>query len=303
MEDVYDVIIIGTGIAGLTAAVYTARANLKTLVFGDINRSMLINAQAIGNYLGTDGLSGRELLEKSLEQVKKYGAEVAEKNVIHAAKEGELFSVKTEDGAIYKSKTLVIASGVALKPSGIVNEKTFLGKGVHTCVACDGYFYKNKKVAIIGNRNYAAEEAIQLLALTKDITMISHAGDFGISENFMKEIKDSVKFLIAKVEEFRGDKFLKEVVLDNGTAMSFDGVFLASGTATSLAFCEKLGLEKNGNYIAVDNEGRTSLDGVYAAGSCVGGNLQAAKSAGEGCNAGIDVIKKIKGLESYSDLS
>ena len=303
MNKIYDTVIIGMGMAGLTAAVFIARANLKTIIFGKINNSMLINAEAIGNYLGTDELSGKELLEKGVKQAKKYGAKIIEKEIIHAVKKSKTFSVKTEDGEIYNSKTLIIASGVALKPSGIVNEKVFLGKGVHTCVACDGYFYKNKNVAVIGNKSYAAEEAIQLLALTKNITMISNADKFEIPQKFMKEIKGKVKFLNAEVNEFEGNKFLENIKLNNNKKLNFDGAFLALGTATSLAFCEKLGLEKKNNLIIVDNEGKTSVEMVYAAGACIGGNLQVAKSVGDGCNAGIGIIKKLKGLSSYSDLS
>ncbi len=301
---IYDTIIIGAGPAALAAAVFAARAQLKTLVVGEPKKSMLQSAADVGNYIGTDSISGQEWIEHGIEQIKKYGAEFLEQEVVHTEKRIENFTIKTSDNKKYESRTIIICTGVALRTAGISNERALLGKGVHTCVACDGWPYKQKKVAVIGNTNHAAEEAIELLAFTKDITLISNGKEFEISQQ-LKEIldKENVKYMKEKVGEFKGDKKLDKVLLANNSELAFDGVFLALGTTTALAFAQKLALDTKNNYLVIDNEGKTSLEGCYAAGACTGGNLQIAKSAGEGCNAAIAVIKKIKGLTNYSDLT
>ncbi len=299
----YDTVIIGAGPAALTAAAFTGRAKLRTLLIGLPSKSQLHFARTVGNYIGMDGSSGQQILDKGVEQVKKYGAEVLEKEVVHVVKRGGEFIVKTEDGLTRTAATLIIASGMAARLPGIKNDQALLGKGVHTCVACDGYPYKGKKVAVIGNGNHAAEEAIELLALTSDITVISNGREFDVSKELMDECtKGGVRFSKERVAEFKGEKWLEEVIMKDGTAAKYDGVFLALGGVTSLTFAQKLALDTTPEgSLVIDKEGRTAIEGCYAAGGCTGGNQQIAKSAGEGCNAAICAIRKVKGLGSYTD--
>lgn len=301
----YDVVVVGAGFAALTAAVFTARAQLKTLVIGYPEKSMLYTAQSVGNYIGTDETSGPDLLEKGIEQIQHYGAEFMKQEVIDIRKNKEgLFEVKTADNRHRQAKTVVIATGVSLKPAGIKNEDTLLGKGVHSCVACDGFFFKNKTVAVVGHANHAAQEAIELLVFTKNVSIISNGKEFDISAELMEELKkNNVQMGKDKIAEFKGEKRLEKIILKDGRALQFDGVFLALGTSTALAFAQKLALDTKDNFLIVDGEGKTSTDGIYAAGACVGGNLQIAKSAGEGCNVGIAIIRRLKGLANYSDLT
>ncbi|MFN7990905.1 MAG: NAD(P)/FAD-dependent oxidoreductase [Candidatus Micrarchaeia archaeon] len=298
----YDVIIIGAGAAGLTAAAFTARAKLRTLVIGMTEKSQLHYAASVGNYIGTDGLSGPEILRRGLEQIKRYGAEVIEKEVVHASKRAE-FTVKTSDGREYTSSTLIIASGMAARLPGIKNDQNLLGKGVHSCVACDGFSYKGKKVAVIGSTNHAAEEAIELMALTKDITVISNGREFEISKELMDACaRGGVRFTKDRVAEFAGGKWLDSLILKDGRSLKYDGVFIALGGVTSLVFAQKLALDTTPDgFLVIDRDCRTAIDGCYAAGGCTGGNQQIAKSAGEGCNAAISAIKKVNGLGDYSD--
>lgn len=299
----YDAIVIGAGVAGMATAVFTARAKLKTLVIGIPRKSQLNFAVSLGNYIGTDEMSGPKFLEKGTEQIKKYGAEFLEQEVVHLVKKNDWFTVKTADNKTYKSKTVIIATGTAIKMPGVKNEDNLLGRGVHSCVACDGYAYKNKRVAVIGNSNHAAEEAIELLALTKDITIISNGKEFNISKELMDECtKGGVTFSKERIIEFKGEKWLESLALKDGTMLKFDGVFVALGTVTSLVFAQKLGLDTTSEgVLVIDRDGKTAIDGCYAAGGCTGGNQQIAKSAGEGCNAGISAIKKVRGLENYLD--
>lgn len=297
----YDSIIIGGGPAALTAAVFAARAKLRTLVLGIPSKSQLHFAQSVGNFIGTDGVSGPDLLERGVRQARRYGAELLEKEVVHVQKRGDEFAVKCSDGKAYSSKTVIIASGMAPRLPGIKNDKALLGKGVHSCVACDGYPYKGKKVAVIGNTNHAAEEAIELLSLTKDVTVISNGKEFEISKELMDECK-GVKFTKDRVSEFRGEKWLEGVLMRDGSVAKYDGVFIALGGVTSLTFAQKLALDTTPDgFLVIDKDGKTAVEGCYAAGGCTGGNQQIAKSAGEACNAAISAIKKVKGIESYAD--
>ena len=298
----YDTIIIGAGIAGMSAAAFTARAKLKTLVIGIPEKSQLHYAESIGNFIGTDGISGPELLERGRGQIKKYGAELLEKEVVHIMKRSD-FTVKTDDINTYTSKTIIIASGQSIRLPGIKNDELLLGKGVHSCVACDGFSYKGKKVAVIGNTNHAAEEAIELMALTKDITVISNGKEFEISKELKGECaKGGVKFTKDKVTEFIGSKWFEAIALKNGSNLKFDGVFVALGAVSSTVFAQKLALDTypDGSLV-IDRDGKTAIAGCYAAGGCTGGNQQIAKSAGEGCNAAISAIKMVKGLDNYVD--
>lgn len=307
-ENEYDVIVIGAGPAGMSAAVFTSRANLKTLVIGDPEKSELIKAESVGNYLFANHKGGMELLDAGVAQIESYGATLIVNEVVHIAKDvpGN-FMVKTADAKEYSARAVILAIGISYVQSGIKNEKELAGKGVHYCVACDGYFYKDKKVVVVGNGNYAAEEAIELLAYTKDITIISNGKEFAISPELMTELqKGSIQMRKDRGAEFAKPSVTAKLTLTkkDGTKEDFDGAFIALGTASSVGFANKLGLEldKDG-FIVVDKDRATSVAGVYAAGSCTGGILQMAKSVGEGCVAGVSVIRKLRGLADYSDLT
>jgi len=308
-QGIYDTIIIGAGAAGLSAAVFAARAGMKTLIIGDPNQSMVAMAADIGNYIGTDNWSGKQWLEVGLQQIKKYGAEHVIAEVVHVVKQENngIFYVKTSDAKQYQAKTIIICVGIAYKTTGIRGEKELVGRGIHYCVACDGWYYKNKKVAVIGNGNFAAEEAIELTSYARDITIISNGQEFQISQEFMNELKkNNIKMIDDKVREFRKDdkgEKIAALILENGKSFPIDGLFVAIGTATALDFSNKLALDLDEKQnIKVNREtGETSLAGCYAAGGCIGGTIQIAKSVGDGCVAAISAIKKVKGISRYVD--
>ncbi|MBI4214695.1 FAD-dependent oxidoreductase [archaeon] len=300
----YDVIIIGCGIAGLTAAVYTARAGLRTLLLGDVEQSMLAEGEKVGNYIGFVDVPGIKILKKGLKQAKHYGAEHSAQEVVDVRlEEGtKTFVVKTAGMREYGAKAVIIAVGAAYEQSGVKGEEKYRGKWVHYCVACDGFFYRSKKVAVIGNSNLAAEEALELTGITKDITLISQLQDFNISNELLRELKKKkIKMVKGTVAEFSGEPRLQALKLADGTELAVDGAFVAMGTAGARDFSNKLGLIMENGVLAVDKDMKTSTEGVYAAGSCVGGNMQAAKSAGDGCDAAISVIKLLKGVKSFVD--
>jgi len=301
----YDVIIIGAGPAALSASVYCARAQLKALVLGFPHQSFLEKSHAIGNYLGFfESTNGPALINRFVAHSKKYNVPVMEEEVVHAEKNQDgTFTVKTAANKKFTSKALIIASGMLFKKSGIAKEDEFVGKGIHYCVACDGPLYKNKKAAVIGSGNYAAEEAIEMTAYTKDVIILSQR-EFTFSREMEAEVKKN-RIALKRIspKSFAGNAkgMLDYILLDTGEKLRFDAAFVAVGTASGLAFANKLGIDYEGSFLRIDRDGRTNVERVYAAGGCTGGNIQVAKSVGEGCNAAISCIKDLKGLGAYTD--
>lgn len=299
----YDVIIIGAGPAGLGAAIYTGRGKLSTLVIGDSHKSMLSKAHSVGNFFGfAKDIPGEQLINLGIEQAKRFGATFVVAEAINAKKEDNIFYVKCDNREQYQSKVLIIATGRAFRLANIKHEKDLTGKGVHYCVTCDGYFYEGKKVCVIGHGNNAAEEALELLAYTKDVAIISNGHEFEFSPEIKKLIEQkNIKLQKDRITEFYGVEKLEGLILPDGSRLQYDGAFIGLGTTSALNFATKLGLETEGNIVVVDKDSRTNLEGVYACGDCIGGNAQAAKSIGEGCNAAISAIKFLSGSNIYID--
>ncbi|NYZ79826.1 NAD(P)/FAD-dependent oxidoreductase [Candidatus Micrarchaeota archaeon] len=283
----YDVIIIGAGPAGLTASIYASRAGLKTLVIG--RESKMNNPHEYDNYFGfPEGIVGKELLERGRAQAIKFGAEVKNENAVAASKKEKSFAVET-DKASYESRALVIATGAPVKSSGIKNEKDYSGKGLSYCVACDGFFFKNKRVAVIGSGDFAAHEAIELLNYTKDVVIFTQKEKTSFGADSLKRLKaKGVVIRDEKVDEIKGKMVEKLIV--NKKEEPFSGVFVAVGLAGSSDFARKLGLTLEGNFIKVDAKMFTGVEGVFAAGDCRGGIFQVAQAIGDGAAAGLGVI-------------
>jgi thioredoxin reductase (NADPH) len=299
-NDIYDVLIIGCGPAGLSAAVYTARA-----VFGDIKKGNLYKAHIIENYLGfPEPISGPELCKKGVKHAKKFRVEIIENEIVDIKiQKKEEFILKDNTGDFYRGKTIIIATGQSYALGGIKNEKKFTGKGVSYCVTCDGNFFRNKNVVIIGNGDYAAEEALQLLNYTKKITILSHGKDFDFSKNMNKKLRENKiqKRKTARITEISGREKVEKLIIMGGEEIPAEGVFIAVGVAGVTAFAKKLGLEMDNNYIKTDKQGCTNIPGIFAAGDCTGAPPQMASSVGGGCNAALSAIKSLRGLKAYID--
>lgn len=300
----YDIAIIGCGPAGLSAAIFCGRANLKAVILGNQEKSQMHMAMHIENYFGfPEGIDGPILLNRGIVQAQKFGVSFIKEDVISIKQEEKQkkFTIETANDEI-SARAIIIATGVPIKLSGIKNEEGFTGKGVHYCVSCDGPMYNKKKIAIIGNGDHAADDAIEALSYTNDITIISNAASFEFSEKFDQKIGEfGIKTKIAKISEFRGEKFLDTIVLENGKEEKFDGVFMACGVSGALDFAINLGLETENNILVVDENGMTSMEGVFAAGNCAGKCRQISKNVGDGCNAAVSAIKYLRSKELYID--
>lgn len=300
----FSCIIIGAGPAGLQAALFLGRASVSSLVIGIPDKSDLSYGRAIGNYFGLlDEAPGKILLQNAIAQIKKYGIDMLTEEVVDLEKlDNGKFRVVTETRKEFLSEFLIIASGQAYTRSGIQNEDKFFGNGVHTCVACDGIFYKGRKVAVIGSGSHAAQEAIELATYTKDISIYTQ----GDKPSWSKELNDFLreKGIVIKEERIKtlkGDTHITDVIISDNREEKINGIFIALGSASSVTFAYKLGLGQKDGFLVIDREGKTNVKGVWAAGGATGGNAQIAKSIGEGCNAALGVIRKIKGLAQYLD--
>lgn len=302
--ETYDVIIIGAGPAAQQAGLFLGRAKVRTLLIGDPAKSELAHGKVIGNLFGVpDDPTGLMLLTNGIAHLKRCGVETRVGEAVDLAFSDGGFAVTTAELERFSAKAVVIATGQQVPTAGIRGEKDFLGRGVHTCVACDGPFFKGKVTAVAGNGSHAAEEALELSVYAAKVTVYSQGMPWETSDALMAKLKEKGIVMedkrIAAVEGEGGR--VAKLVLEDRTEIPCDGVFLATGSAGGVTFANKLGLAMEGNFIKIDRDGKTSIEGVWAAGGVTGGNTQIAKSVGEGCNAAISVIRKLKGIDSYAD--
>ncbi len=280
----FDSIVIGAGPAGISAALYLKRANKNVLVLYH-GESQLEKAHKIDNFYGfPNGISGKDLYQNGIEQARNLGIEVLDEEVLDVKNELENgFLVKTLNNE-YSSKTIVIATGnKKLKPNidGILE---FEGAGVSYCAICDGFFYRKKKVSVIGNSNYAISEANDLSNVTDDITILTDGAEFDLEVPYKVDKR--------KIKKIGGDGMVEYVEFTDGKRIDTRGIFIALGVAGGLDFAKKLGILLDKETIKVDNSNmRTNIDGIYAVGNINGGLLQVNKAAYEGALAGLDIIK------------
>ena len=270
-----DVLILGAGPAGISAALYTKRANMSTIVLHN-NQSNLQKAYQIDNYYGVGKISGKDLYQKGIEQAKALSIPVFEEEVLQITEE-EGFTVTTTKN-VYHAKNLVLATGKYRKLPSIPGLKENIGQGISLCAICDAFFYKNKKVAILGEGEFLHHEAIILQKVTSDVTLLSNG----------KEEKDSISKKIENVEVSSG----VVITFEDHTKMTFDGLFLAYGVSDIDTLSSTLGIMKEKNFIKVDENNQTNIPGIYACGDLTGGTLQVAKAVYEGMNAALAIIKK-----------
>lgn len=284
----YDVIIIGAGPAGISAGLYTKRANLKVRIMYK-DESALEKTELIENYYGFEkGISGKELYKAGIQQAKKLGIEINKEEVIKVQiGENKEFIVQTENET-YKTKTVIFATGNKKNTPKIKGIKNFEGKGVSYCAVCDGFFYRNKEVSVIGNGRYAISEANELMNIAKRITILTDGKE-------APEIRaDNIKIDTRKIREVKGNQKVEEVEFEDHDKLKTDGIFVALGVAGSTEFSKKLGIITQNDRMIVNENMETNIPGIYACGDCVGGLLQISKAVYEGTKAGLQVIQYIR---------
>ena len=279
----FDVIIIGSGPAGISAAIYLKRAKKNILIISN-GKSALEKAEKIENYYGIESISGKELYEVGLEQAKRLQIPIEIDEVTNISFENNF--VVTTPNREYEAKNVIIATGTNRISPKIKGIKEFEGKGVSYCAICDAFFYRNKDVAVIGNGNYAIHEAKQLKPVAKSVTILTDGKE-------MIQNRDAASFEVEEtpIREFRGTNSIEEVEFENNNTKKIEGVFVAIGTASSADLAKKIGAVVKNNNIVVDDNMETTVKGLYACGDCTGGLLQVNKAVYEGAQAAMSIIK------------
>lgn len=282
-----DILIIGSGPAGISAALYAARAGMDTLVISS-GQSALFKAHMIENYYG-GSISGDELYEKGIAQAKALGIEIKEDQVVGLVFDGDF--IVTGAKSQYKAKAVIIATGSSRKAPPLPGLSEFEGRGVSYCAVCDGFFHRGKNVAVLGSGTYALHEAMELSPIAESVTILTdgQAPEFSLPDSVTNISVDT-----GKIKELTGEELLSSVVFEDDKTLDVSGVFVAIGTAGSSDLARKLGAVTEGTKIAVNGEMATNIPGLYAAGDCTPGMLQVAKAVYQGAEAATSAIKFVR---------
>lgn len=296
-EHAYDVVILGTGPAGLQAAIHAGRAKTSVLVMGRPHKSSLYRAH-VENYCCLEKQTGEEILSQGVKQAETAGAEFLFEDVLRteSAEDGG-FVIDTESGRKLHTRALVLAMGVTRNRLGVPGEKALIGKGVSYCVDCDANFYKNQTVAVVGDESAAAAGALTLMLYASDVHLITKSLE--VNEKLAYQIRESGIHLHEgrKVTALKGTEALESVELDNGEVLPVDGVFIETGAKGAVELAAALGVAldpERYQYIVTDKQQQTNIPGIYAAGDICGPPWQMAKAVGEGCVAGLTAAKYAK---------
>ncbi|MBZ5557071.1 MAG: thioredoxin-disulfide reductase [Acidobacteriia bacterium] len=300
MATTRNVVIIGSGPAGLTAALYSARANLQPLVIeGTEAGGQLMLTTMVENFPGhRDGVMGPDLMAQMRAQAEKFGAEIIQGNVASVDLSRRPFTIKTSDTE-YRAQTLIIATGASARLLGLPSERTLMGHGVSTCATCDGYFFRGQEIAVVGGGDSAMEEAVFLTRFASKVTVVHRRDALRASKIMQDKARANPKIawrLDSEVEEIKdtGKGEVTSMVLRHNksgarTEVPVTGVFVAIGhTPNTSLFRRQMDLDQNG-YIITHDGAKTSVSGVFACGD-VQDHIyrQAITAAGSGCMAALD---------------
>ncbi len=292
----YDVLIVGGGPAGLTAAIYAARVGLRTLVLeGELLGGRLVEVSELDNFPGfPNGISGTELIQRMKEQAEKFGAEIRlSEEIVDATLDGPIKRVTTRRGA-YESYAVIISTGAQRRKLLVPGEAEFLGRGVSYCPVCDGPLFKGLVTAVIGFGDEAVHDALALADMAKEVMLVSDREGVEAGATLIKRLgeKRNVRILLnTRVEGIEGDSTVRAMrVIDTNSMQErripVDGVFISMGRVPSTLIIAKKGVEVDERgCIKVDRMQRTNLEGVFAAGDCTCGGMQVVTAAGEGAMA------------------
>lgn len=281
-----DVIIIGSGPAGISASLYTKRANLDTLIISN-NKSALLKTDKIENYYGfNDIIDGPELSRRGIDGAKRLGVDFVDGEVVSLGYDDNFIVTATDNE--YRAKSLLLATGSRRIAPAIEGINEFEGKGISYCAVCDAFFFRKKNVAVLGSGDYALHEAELLLNVTDSVTVLTNG------EKLTASFPENIIVKTDKIQSFSGNIKIDRVVFDGGEELNIDGVFVAYGVAGTAALAKKLGAVTDGSTIRVNENMQTTIKGLFAAGDCTGGLLQISKAVYEGAKAGTEIIKYLR---------
>jgi thioredoxin reductase (NADPH) len=292
----YDVIILGSGPAGLQAAIHAARAKVSVLVMGKPAKSSLHRAH-IENYCCMEKTAGEDLLQQGIQQAEAAGTSFMHEDVVKVSQEDQWLVVRNESGEDLRCRALILAMGISRNKLRVPGEKEFLGRGVSYCVDCDGGFFRGEPVAVIGNESAAASGALTMTFYASQVYLV--CDQLEISEALAYQLSESEVILHEgrKVTEITGQEQVEGVLLDDDSSLDVKGVFIELGAKGAIELASALGVAmdpESPQYIATDKKQRTNIAGVLAAGDICGLPWQLAKAVGEGCVAGLEAAAYAK---------
>ena len=277
---IYDSIIIGKGPAGISAAIYLKRYGYNPLVIGK-DGGALEKAHLIENYYGIESITGNDLIESGINQAKRLGIDVLTEEVVDISFFDNL-TVTTKDN-VYQAKTIVLALGASR--NRYVKADKF--EGVSYCATCDGFFYRKKRLALIGNGSYMKHELEVLENISKDITIFTDGLPLEV------EVNPEIKVITDKITDIIGDERIRTIVAGD-ESVDIDGAFIAKGNASGFTIAKHLGIALDNNSIVVDGDYMTNIPGIFACGDIIGGLLQVSKAVSDGALCATGVNKFLK---------
>lgn len=296
MKNKYDLIIIGSGPAGLTAGIYAKRAEMKALIIekNGMSGGQIINTYEVDNYPGIPGISGFELATKFRNHCEKLGADFVEGDVSSLELEGSMKKITLNNGDVYWAKAVIIATGTVYRKLEVTGEKEFTGVGVSYCATCDGAFFRNKEVVVVGGGDVAVEDAIFLARLCKKVYIIHRRDEFRAAKSLSNRLLalENVEVLWnTGVEEIIGEEYVTSIRIKNLKTqetknIDVSGVFIAVGSIPSSDAYKKLLDTDRDGYIIADETCETNMEGIFAAGDIRAKALkQIITAAADGANA------------------
>ena len=286
----YDLIIIGTGSAGLPAGMYASRYKIKNLIIGWQPGGALATSHRVENWPGVISAPGKEIMDDFAAHAVESGSEILQELVTDVQKTESGFSMKTTSGKELTSDYMVLATGNKYRHLGVKWEKEFLGKWVSYCATCDGMFFKDREVVIVGGWNTAMTEALYLAEICKKVTLVHRSERFRSEDIWIDKAReaDNIEFVLnEEVEEIAGGLFMEKVILKSGKEIPADGIFVAIGSDADTKLVDHLDPKKDDEgCLVVDARQETSIKGLYAAGDVTTNSnkfKQTIMSAAEGC--------------------
>ena len=286
MENKYQAVIIGGGPAGVSAALYLARANIKTAIVEN-GPGALARAHKIENFYGI-AASGLKLYAEGLEQARSLGVDIIQDEVLAVEYYDSFVLTLKHQAEPLPAPALILATGtknVTLNLPGLVELE---GKGISYCAVCDGFFFRKKKLAVLGHGAFALHEAEYLRHIAAEVTVLTNGQDDSAAK------AAGFATITTPVTAVTGSERLQAVRFADGSELEVSGLFIALGTADSTDMARKLGAQLDGRFIKVDADGATNIPGLFAAGDCIGGLKQVAKAVHDGARAGLATIKFLR---------
>ena len=295
----YDVIILGTGPAGLQAAIHAVRSKVSVLVLGKQHKSSLYRAH-IENYCCLSKIDGETLLQDGRKQAEHFGANFFDEDAVEIKQADSWFHIKVESGTEIRSRAIIFALGVFRNKLNVRGEKELLGRGVSYCVDCDANFYREEPVAVAGSESAALTGALTLLFYTKEVHLV--CSKLEATEALANQIRESPIHLHEgrKIKQILGENAVEGLLLDDGTTLSVKGVFVELGAKGAIELAGTLGVAMDNEsfkYIVTNKKQETNVPGIYAAGDITGPPWQMAIAVGQGCVAGLEAASYAKKLK------